>query len=853
MRALDARGERAAALAQYAACRDILERELGVEPGPETEALAERIRERRAPRRAVASVPHNLPAAVSPFVGREGISAEIVAHLCDPDCRLLSLVGPGGSGKTLLALKVARSFVDREADPSFADGVYFVPLAGLQASAEMSTAIGSALGLSFHQEGSPWQQLYDYVRERRKLIVLDNLEHLLAPVASTPAPAATETQRGGAPAGPSFDEAEAREDAPGAADLVTGMLQAAPGLKIVVTSRTRVRVRGEQIVPVGGLRYPEALPADLSVLEDYSAVELYLLTARHLQRDFQPTGEDLAHVVHICQLVEGMPLALRLAAAWSEMLTPAEIAGELDQAQRALDFLAADWRDAPARQRSMRAVFDYTWRLLGEREQALLAAISVFRGGFTQDAARAVAGASLRDLVTLVNRSLLNRTREGRYEIHELLRQYAAERLEVDPERAERARDAHCAFYASYLASRGDAIDRFGVQREVLLEMDNVRAAWRWAVQRDRSVDILKLAHVLHLVLTNRGWLQEGEASFEWAAGVLRRGETTGERAVALAFALIYQGRFRRQYYGQMGRQLGQEGLALLRAHADRRALAWGTIQAYFAGGFEGYADCAGPFQESLAYYREIGDLSRVTDVLNALANAAITNGLYREAEPYCQEVLQIATEIDHPRSRGWALQTLGRIAEAGARYVEARRYYEEARKLFRATGYGPYASELAVPLGDLSLATGDYAGARAQYQNVLDSHGGQSLPREVLAAIDGLGNVALARGNVREAAHHYRRLLQVAADRGDHIRLRALVAQARLLASRDKDRAVEVAGLVADHPHSEARIVARASDLLAALRAELDAERFAAARERGRARDLESTVRELLAEMGEE
>jgi predicted ATPase len=278
--------------------------------------------------------------------------------------------------------------------------------------------------------GEPRQQLLDYLRGKEVLLLLDNFEHLLE-----------------------------------GAGLATEVLQAAPGVVVLVTSRARLNLQGEHLVHVAGMDCPPLTPPrdaektpkqpvaqPVQDVAQYAAIQLVLQGARRIRPGLQVPAEELAHVTHICHLVQGMPLAILLAAAWVEMLAPAEIVAQLSA--QGIDFLESGWRDVPRRQRSMRAVLDHSWTLLAERERQVLAGLSVFRGGFTQEAAQEITDASLRNLMTLTNRSLLHRMPGGRYEAHELLRQYAEEQLDRTPEERERIHDRHCEYYAEFLHRR---------------------------------------------------------------------------------------------------------------------------------------------------------------------------------------------------------------------------------------------------------------------------------------------------------------------------------------------------------------------------------------------------------------
>ncbi|MCZ7546442.1 MAG: AAA family ATPase [Anaerolineae bacterium] len=377
----------------------------------------------------------SLPAQPTAFIGRSDALAEIDRRLADPACRLLTLVGPGGIGKTRLALAVAEQRLR-----DFPDGVHFVSLAALSSPDAIAPAITSAFGLQLPRGGDPLHQLLAYLSDKKMLLVLDNYEHL----------------RDGA-------------------DLLVDLLEAAPGVMLLVTSREVLNLRAEWVHPVEGLHYPEEGAMDAP--EGYDAVQLFVDRARRVQSGFS-LAQEQAGVQRVCRLVEGMPLALELAATWLRTLSCEAIADEI---VRGNGFLATTMRDAPARHRSMRAVFDHSWRLLADEERAAFARLSVCRGGFTRAAAETVAGVSLDLLRRLGDKSLIRFNPDGaRYHVHELLRQYAAEQLEASGE-DEAARVAHLRYFAAFMAARGIDIkgrrQRAGLD-ETEADFQNVRAAW---------------------------------------------------------------------------------------------------------------------------------------------------------------------------------------------------------------------------------------------------------------------------------------------------------------------------------------------------------------------------------------
>lgn len=501
-------GDRSAALRQFDRCAGLLAAELGARPAPETVELAERIRrgERVTADRPIPILPlpelltprHNLPTLPTPFIGRHAELQQIAQHLASADNRLLTLLGPGGSGKTRLAIRAGEAAVG----DLFPDGVWFVALTPLQDPAGLEHAVADALQLSLDNERPARPQLLDALHPRRLLLILDNFEHLL----------------------------------PAGAELATAMLAATPGVRLMVTSRTRLNIRGEQLHTVNGLPLP---PADATDITTYDAVRLFLQAARRVQPNFGQDPRHLTGVERVCQLVLGMPLGLELAAAWVELLSPPEIADEIE---RSLDFLSVEWQDTPPGHRTLRAVFNSAWQLLTAEEQAKLKTLSVLRGSFSRPAAEAVADAHPRLLLALLHKSWLQHTAAGRYEIHELLRQYAAEKLAAEPVAEYAARRTHAYYYAAFLKRQQESIHK--QQKEVLddvmAELAQIGAAWVWLVEAaewarlvDDMLPVLWGVHQASRGVTDiERWLRLADAAP--AAGQPNRPERVAMRAARL-------------------------------------------------------------------------------------------------------------------------------------------------------------------------------------------------------------------------------------------------------------------------------------------------------------------------------
>ncbi|MEM7129461.1 MAG: BTAD domain-containing putative transcriptional regulator [Chloroflexota bacterium] len=695
MSLLTLNGQRNEALVHYANCRRTLLEEVGVEPSDETTQLFEEIRNGNlndaSAEVRVDPVKHTIPQPLTPLIGRNVVLNEVGALLTTAHVRLLTIIGPGGIGKTHLALEAALA-----QQSHFIHGMALVSLAPLISADSIVSTIAEALNFSFYQKVTPEEQILDYLRQKQLLLVMDNYEHLV-------------------------------EDT----RLVTKLLAGAPDLKILATSRVRLQIRGEQLYPLAGLDYPnEKRWSPLLVGENsqdqqalFSALALFVQQAQQQQPDFALTSENIGDVIRICQLVHGMPLGIILAAAWITLLTPHEIAAEI---ARSFNFLRADSHGLPVRHQSLQAVFSHTWSLLSEREQMIFQQMSVFRGGFTQDAVQAVTGAMLSDLLVLVNKFLIHRVPDGRYMIHELVRQFAAQKLTESSVDEMMAQQRHCAFFSTFLSQRRNDI-RGQRQQDAIIEIEvdseNVRIAWQWAAEHgeiehlDRSIDTLALFYewrgryqdgltACRMAVEHLSGLNDGEAirvqirlliwqaSFNRLLGHRARSSNLTRKSLNLlnSSALVEQDLWREKAatYLELGRQAEhitvirewlERSLAIYRARNDT----WGTAQALHILGIQighkstydktgrksAYQYNPDFLEESLQLRRTLGDQRGIAEVLMSQGFIAILRSQAAEGEILLKQSLSISKEM------GDRLLLSGSLSRQGIGYWFSGRFEE--------------------------------------------------------------------------------------------------------------------------------------------------------------------------------
>lgn len=713
MLALARCGEYTEALEQYETCRRLLADELSVGPMPETLLLYERIRAARA-----LPVRHNLPPQPTPFIGRKQELNELSERLADPQTRLITITGPGGVGKTRLALQAGLESVN-----AFLNGVFFVPLESLASSESLPAAIGSALGTSFRGTMPLKSQLLEYLHDREILLVLDNFEHILD-----------------------------------GANLVAEILAEAPLAKVLTTSRQRLSLQEESLFRLSGLDYPESYKG---AWQTYEAVRLFIETGRRIQYNFSPGEKEKSSVLRICQLLEGIPLGIEMASAWVDRLSIGEIASALEDN---LGALGTRLRNVPERHRSLEAVFEHSWGLLTNEERRTLWRISIFRGGFTTQAAASVAGVSQTTLNYLSDKSLLQFSAlpdgSSRYRMHELVRQFACEKFS-DEDEASVLHERYLVFFldlceeAAPLLARADQgkwVERLEREHWNLLE------ALDWSISQETfRLSGLRMAAALVQFWEMRGYFREGldrlQTILDTAATIPQEQRVkalvsagrlaflSGELELSRSFyeegihlckesqnpaglldalnglvaVLTDQGEYRQ------AARLGKEALDLARqtGDSDRLALSANNLGLlnWHRGNYPGARRC---LEESLAIRRRANHQLGIGYALNNLALVALDEGETARAQRLLEESLAIRRAIGDRRGTAFVLGNLGIIAMVRGEFKKASQLFEEDLAIRRELEDRRYIAHTLCNLGAVVQAMGDYDRARACFDEGL-------------------------------------------------------------------------------------------------------------------------------------
>jgi predicted ATPase/DNA-binding SARP family transcriptional activator len=727
-------GQRGAAIEQYETCRRILDEELGVEPENETETLIRRIE------LADGAAASNIPDPLTTFVGRTKERLQISQLLRDKDnsagqgqsSRLLTLIGLGGIGKTRLAIQIAHDLSD-----SFLNGVYFVPLASLESPDFLISAIAEATGLNFTGNGDPKTQLLNHLQRKEALLVLDNFEHLLSGVR-----------------------------------LLDELLRQAPGIKCLVTSRERLNLRAEHLFEVSGL--PSPTTADDDNLNDFDSLHLFSQRAQLVDVNFKLTDSNVACVGKICHLLQGMPLGIELAAAWVRVFSCEQILAQIEQN---LDFLATQMRDVPERHRSLRAIFDYVWALLLPEEQSLFVKLSLFRGGFDMAAATAVTDVSPWTLVALVEKSLLRKQENGRYEMLEVLRRFAARMSVTMTAEVVEGRVRHAAYYADFLTDQALLLNsRRTVEAHTAIaaELENVHAAWSYAVEYTDFDIAARCLPALALYYSHKGPFQEGARLMETAGIQFKTAVESNTRPEPVHYDLLAQlyialadlENFIANYdesitavkqaikWGEAGQNINNQAAAY-------RLWSWNCSR---QGEFE---DAIAHAQNGLKLAQSLSNPDEEAACARVMSVALVRQGHYNQAVERAQHALELFRKTGNRWGEAKALNMLGITYWYLGDHDQSKAYYEQALPLYQEIGNREGENSVLGNLGLVATHQRNYEEGSRLYLQILHIYRQTGNRWSESWTLDCLGSLETDLVHFSQALRYFREAARLAAEAG--------------------------------------------------------------------------------------
>ncbi len=750
---------------------------------------------------------HTLPPHPSPFIGRESELGEVTERLRNPDCRLLTIIGPGGVGKTRLAVEAAAQEKAR-----YQDGVIFIDLQPVEGS-NFITALADALPLTLSGGKPPRQQLIDYLHEKEILLVLDNFEHLTKQSV-----------------------------------FLGELLSRSSSLKLVVTSREALNLQSEWLYPLSGLSTPPDNPQ--GDLKRYGAMQLFLEHARRRNPDFS-LEEDGNGAARICRVVEGLPLALKLAASWTRTLDTDEIAAEIE---RNLPFLSHPVRDMPERHHSIQAAFNQTWKQLGEEERRTFQQLSIFKGRFHREAAQEVAGASLDSLSTLVDKSMLRR--EERYHVHELLRQFGEKKLHTSPTETEQVRQRFTAYYINFLHQRLEDINSFSQQQaaaEIAGEWENIRAAWMDAVKDCSLENIRKAASTFFLFCQIQSRFLEGAEALREAVDCIKNCQGSKDRDLTLAALLNHEGWLRiRVGEFDRARDILDKSCTLYQKYDASPPPYMGTdssvplgITAIIQGNPEkAEALCQSALQD--AETRD--DIQNQAFAHYGLAAACISLGRYPTAYQHAEQACSLARKAGNRFFLAYPMIEWGNAARAMNKLEEAEEFYREGYEIKQSFD-DPEGMAVALShLGEISLQKKEYRKAQAHLQESLELYREINDPGGLAHSLKGLGQVAYAAQDISAACQYFLEALHISLEiQFWPLAFSIVVDTAPVLRSLGNlTLAVTLLTLAENHPSSRHETRQQARKLLEEYRGEMAADAYRTAVQDADALELDRALKKL-------
>jgi predicted ATPase/DNA-binding SARP family transcriptional activator/Tfp pilus assembly protein PilF len=759
-----------AAKKHYHLLRHYLENELGVAPTQDSQTLYKRICLAADGKATIEPeyerLPYHVPSQTTAFVGRAHELDEVMLRLLTPQCRLITLTGPGGIGKTRFALEIAEKSIG-----IFQDGVFFVSLLSAVDASQIVPRIAEAMAIKFTDQLNPQKQLLDQLREKEILIVLDNFEHMLVNGQS--------------------------------ATMLDTLLNGTKAVRLLVTSREVLNLKQEHVYLLSGLRYPEAITLTLRDMPQYDAVDLFVRCAAQKMPQFALNEQNYQSIMHICHVLEGLPLGVELAAATLCEQGCTEVAKVYEQNLGALTTHMSNFHP---RHRSLYAAFEISWNLLPTPLKQVMAGLSFFLEGFTVSAASQVAGALPQDLAGLTSKSLLRLNDAGRYSMHEVIRQLVrAESVANDVRQPVEGR--HAAYYADFLAALQGRLWANG-QSEALqtiqVEHGNLSLAWQWMADHGRPDLIEKSMDSLYQYFMIRSLFDEGITWFKHAAGKVeqqlgenlvlgqllwrlgamayttrdhslispcfQRSEQILERWLAdeeLAYCRIQLGwEYQREKDFARAKRYADLSLRYFLDRQDEKGLSETYI---LIGSIE---NRQGNYRESRPYFekayhacKNTRNAQNLVIAINRLADVLCYEGEYEKARELFEEALQLSRQLNDPYHQAILLNNLGTIDHLERNYERAGTYYEESLAITRKLGDLDGVALALNNLGELATWQKDFEQALAYSQEALGIARQVNENWTVIVCLNSLGEIYTGMNMLPEGKAHLLKALKIAVE----------------------------------------------------------------------------------------